>query len=52
VDVEIGILEPEALARARSIAGAPTALNNFMQTNALTQMEVFHRRVSILTVAR
>jgi type II secretory pathway pseudopilin PulG len=52
VDVEIGILEPEALARAQSIAGAPTALNNFMQTNSLTMMEVFRQRVSIPVVAR
>jgi hypothetical protein len=52
VDIEVGILEPEALARARSIAGAPQALNNFMQTNSLTQMEIFRKRVSIPVVAR
>lgn len=52
VDVELAILEPEALVQARSLAGVPTALNNFMLTNALTRMEVFRRRVSIPVVSR
>jgi hypothetical protein len=52
VDVELAILEPDALARARSLSGAPVALNNFMQTNALTMMEVFRQRISIPVVPR
>lgn len=52
VDVEIGILEPEALARAQSIAGAPAALNNFMETNSLTMTEIFRRRISIPVAAQ
>jgi hypothetical protein len=52
VDVELAILEPEALVRARSLTGAPTALNNFLSSNALTSMEVFRRRISIPVVAR
>ena len=52
VDVELAILEPEALAQARALTGVPTALNNFMSSNALTKMEVFRRRISIPVVAR
>jgi hypothetical protein len=52
VDVELAILEPDALAQARFLTGAPAALVNFMQTNAVTKMEVFHRRISIPVVAR
>ena len=52
VDVELAILEPEALAQARALAGVPTALNSFMETNALTKMEIFRRRISIPVVAR
>jgi hypothetical protein len=52
VDVELAVLEPDALAQARSLAGAPSALNSFMTTNALTRMEVFRRRISIPVVSR
>ncbi len=52
VDVELAILEPEALVRARSLAGVPSALTAYMQTNALTQMEIFRRRISIPVVSR
>jgi hypothetical protein len=52
VDVELAILEPDALAQARGLAGVPTALNNFISSDALTKMEVFRRRVSIPVVAR
>jgi hypothetical protein len=52
VDVELAILEPDALAQARFLTQVPTALNNFMSSNALTKMEVFRRRVSIPVVAR
>jgi hypothetical protein len=52
IDVELAILEPQALAQARALTGAPTALNNFMSTNALTKMEVFRRRINIPVVSR
>ena len=52
VDVELALLEPDALAQARGLAGAPTALNNFISSNALTKMEVFRRRVSMPVVDR
>lgn len=52
VDVELAILEPEAFAQARGLAGVPVALSNFMSSNALTRMEIFRRRVSIPVVAR
>jgi hypothetical protein len=52
VDVELAILEPDALAQARFLAGVPTALNSFMSSNALTRMEVFRRRIGIPVVAR
>lgn len=54
VDFELAILEPDALTRARALANNPnlTAFNYFMQSNALTTMEIFRRRVSIPVVAR
>jgi hypothetical protein len=52
VDVELAILEPDALAQARSLTGVPKALNDFMSSNALTRMEVFRRRISIPVVSR
>jgi hypothetical protein len=52
VDVELAILEPDALAQARSLAQVPAALNSYMGSNALTKMEIFRRRVSIPVVAR
>jgi hypothetical protein len=53
VDVELAILEPDAVTQARALARVPssTPLNNFM-TNAQTMMEIFRRRVSIPIVAR
>jgi hypothetical protein len=52
VQLELAILEPDALVRARSLAGAPIALENYLQTNSLTAMEVFRQRISIPVVAR
>lgn len=54
VDVELAILEPDALTRARAMAANPnlTPFKNFMSTNALTTMEIFRRRISIPVVAR
>lgn len=52
VDVELAILEPDALAQARFLTQVPTALSNYMSSNALTKMEVFRRRISIPVVAR
>jgi hypothetical protein len=54
VDVELAILEPDALIRERALARIPTPgpFNSFMSSNALTTMEIFRRRVSIPVVAR
>jgi hypothetical protein len=55
VDVELAILEPDAMVRARALASIPSpsqAFKNYMSTNALTTMEIFRRRVSIPVVAR
>ncbi len=53
VDVQLAILEPDALTQVRALARVPVpgAFNNFM-TNAQTMMEIFRRRVSIPIVAR
>ncbi|HEY3856851.1 MAG TPA: hypothetical protein VGO67_20900 [Verrucomicrobiae bacterium] len=55
VDVELAILEPDALIRARALASIPSpspAFLRYMGTNAPTTMEIFRRRVSIPVVAR
>jgi hypothetical protein len=52
VELEFGILEPEAIAQARSLAVSQTALNNFLMTNAAPKIEVFRQRVTIAAASR
>jgi hypothetical protein len=52
VELEFGILEPEALVQARGLAGNPTALRNFLSTNSAPKMEIFRQRISIAAASR
>jgi hypothetical protein len=52
VELEFAILEPEALAQARSLAVNPAALQNYLGSNAATRMEVFRQRVTIAAATR
>jgi hypothetical protein len=52
VELEFAILEPEALVQARSLAGNPTALMNFLATNSAPKMEVFRQRITIPVAPR
>jgi len=52
VELEFGILEPEALVQARGLAGNPIALNNYLSTNSAPKMEVFRQRITIASAAR
>ncbi|HEY3863760.1 MAG TPA: hypothetical protein VGO59_17935 [Verrucomicrobiae bacterium] len=54
VELEMAILEPDALARARSLVfpGNTVPLNNFLSSNAAPQMEVFRQRITIPAAAR
>jgi hypothetical protein len=52
VELEFGILEPDALIQARALAGNPTALYNFLSSNAAPNMEVFRQRVTIAAATR
>jgi type II secretory pathway pseudopilin PulG len=52
VELEFAILEPEALARLRGLAGNATALVNFLSTNAAPKMEVFRQRVTVASATR
>jgi hypothetical protein len=52
VELEFGILEPEALVQARGLAGNPTALLNFLSTNSAPKMEVFRQRITVGAATR
>jgi hypothetical protein len=52
VELEFGILEPEALVQARGLAGNPTALLNFLSTNSAPKMEVFRQRITVAAASR
>jgi hypothetical protein len=52
VELEFAILEPEALAQARSLAASTPALLNFLGSNAATRMEVFRQRVNVAAATR
>jgi hypothetical protein len=51
-ELEFAILEPEALAQARSLAVNPAALQSYLGSNAATRMEVFRQRVSVAAATR
>ena len=52
VELEFGILEPEALVQARGLAGNPTALMNYLSTNSAPKMEVFRQRITVAAASR
>jgi hypothetical protein len=52
IELEFGILEPEAIAQARSLSVSPVALQNYLSTNAVPKMEVFRQRVTIAAASR
>jgi hypothetical protein len=52
VELEFGILEPEALVQARGLAGSPIALMNYLSTNSAPKMEVFRQRITIASATR
>jgi hypothetical protein len=52
VELEFGILEPDALVRLRSLAGNSAAVMNFLSTNAAPKMEIFRQRVTVGATAR
>ena len=52
VELEFGILEPEALVQARVLAGNPTALLNFLSTNSAPKMEIFRQRITVAAASR
>ncbi|HEV7927450.1 MAG TPA: hypothetical protein VGR14_19015 [Verrucomicrobiae bacterium] len=52
VELEFGILEPEALVQARGLAGNPIALKNYLSTNSAPKMEVFRQRITIAAASR
>ena len=52
VELEFGILEPDTLVQARGLAGNPTALANFLSSNAAPHMEVFRQRITIAAASR
>jgi hypothetical protein len=52
VELEFGILEPDTLVQLRGLAGNPTALMNFLSSNAAPKMEVFRQRVTIAAATR
>jgi len=52
LELEFGILEPEALVQARALAGNPTALLNFLSTNSAPKMEIFRQRITVAAASR
>jgi hypothetical protein len=52
VEVEFGILEPDTLVQARGLTANPTALANFLSSNAAPKMEVFRQRVTVAAAVR
>jgi type II secretory pathway pseudopilin PulG len=52
VELEFGILEPEALVQARGLAGNPAALRNFLSTNSAPKMEIFRQRITVAAASR
>jgi hypothetical protein len=52
VELEFGILEPEALVQARGLEGNPSALMNFLSTNSAPKMEIFRQRVTVAAALR
>jgi hypothetical protein len=52
VELELAVLEPDAFARAHSLAFNVPAVSNYLSTNALTQVDVFRQRFSIPVTLR
>jgi hypothetical protein len=52
VELEFGILEPDALVQARGLAGNPTALLNYLSTNSAPKMEIFRQHITVAAATR
>jgi hypothetical protein len=52
VELEFGMLEPDALVQVRGLAGNAGALANFLSTNAAPKTEVFRQRITIASAIR
>jgi len=52
VELEFGILEPDALVQVRSLAGNATAMMNFLSTNSAPKMEIFRQRITVAAAIR
>jgi hypothetical protein len=54
VELEFGILEPDALIQVRDLANNPnrTPLLNFLSTNSAPKMEIFRQRVTVAAASR
>jgi type II secretory pathway pseudopilin PulG len=52
VELEFGILEPDTLVHARGLTANPTALTEFLSSNAAPNMEVFRQRITIAAASR
>jgi hypothetical protein len=52
VELEFGILEPDALVQARGLAGNVGALTTFLSSNAAPHMEIFRQRINIAAATR
>jgi hypothetical protein len=52
VELELGVLEPEAFAQAHALIFNEAAVSNFLSTNAVTKVDVFRQRMVIPIVSR
>jgi len=54
VELEFGILEPDALIQVRDLANNPnrTPLLNFLSTNSAPKMEIFRQRITVAAAPR
>jgi hypothetical protein len=50
VDLELAMLEPDAYAQAHALTVNQSAVSNFLATNAVTKVDVFHQRLAIPVV--
>jgi hypothetical protein len=47
VELELAVLEPDAFNQAHAMAFNPTAVANFLATNAVNKVDVFRQRITI-----
>lgn len=50
VDLELAMLEPDAYAQAHALTVNQNAVSNFLATNAVMKVDVFHQRLAIPVV--